>query len=413
MTGRSGSAHGIGTEYIGRGWVPVLVRARSKAPTTVGWQNARPTAFNVDEHVAQGGNVGILLGAPSGGLVDIDLDCPEALAAAPSILSPTGAVFGRVSKLRSHYLYVCEPPPQYKKFEEPARRSTGGEIDSPRMTLLELRTSSETAFHQTIFPGSVHPTGELIEWNNQGEPMRICGTELECLTCQVAAAALLARHWPGKGDRHQAHLALHGMLLRAGWLDTEVVRFSEAISEANGDGKGREHVANVRGTAERYARGEGFTAGPRLAELVGEPVVSRARDWLGLRAVAETPQLRDESAAAVAPRPDAHGAGANCGFKLTHIGELLSRPDTPEDFVWEGRLARGTVSIMVAKPKVGKSTVARNLTLAVSHGEPFLDQPTKQGECIYLALEECEEAVKADFRALGATGAEPIFVHAD
>jgi hypothetical protein len=72
----------------------------------------------------------------------------------------------------------------------------------------------------------------------------------------------------------------------------------------------------------------------------------------------------------------------------------------------------GTVSAVVAKPKVGKSTFARNLCLAIARGEAFLGLKTQQGSCVYLALEEREEDIRNDFRAMGATGTESILVHA-
>ena len=55
---------------------------------------------------------------------------------------------------------------------------------------------------------------------------------------------------------------------------------------------------------------------------------------------------------------------------------------------------------------------ARNLCLAIARGEDFLGKPTRQGECVYLALEERANEVRADFEAMGADGAEPILVHA-
>ena len=100
------------------------------------------------------------------------------------------------------------------------------------------------------------------------------------------------------------------------------------------------------------------------------------------------------------------------GFELVPLGSLLAEGDTPVEYVWESRLVAGTVSAVVAKPKVGKSTFARNLCLAVSRGEKFLGFLTRQGECIYLALEERGNEVRADFEALGADGSEPILVHA-
>jgi hypothetical protein len=103
---------------------------------------------------------------------------------------------------------------------------------------------------------------------------------------------------------------------------------------------------------------------------------------------------------------------AGNGFVLTHLADLLARPDIPVEYLVENLLVAGTVSCIAAKPKVGKSTFARNLCLAVARGEDFLGLRTKQGECIYLALEEREEDLKNDFRIMGADGSEPIFVHA-
>jgi hypothetical protein len=94
------------------------------------------------------------------------------------------------------------------------------------------------------------------------------------------------------------------------------------------------------------------------------------------------------------------------------LWSVANRPDIPVDYVLENRLVAGTVSVVVSKPKVGKSTLARNLCLAVSRGEGFLGMKTKQGECLYLALEEREDDVRADFRAMGANGSEPILIHA-
>ncbi len=100
------------------------------------------------------------------------------------------------------------------------------------------------------------------------------------------------------------------------------------------------------------------------------------------------------------------------GFTLTPLSELLKKPNTPVEFILEDHLVAGTVSGVFAKPKVGKGTLARNLCLAVARGEDFLGLYTKQGECIYLALEEREEDVRDDFRAMGADGSEPILIHA-
>lgn len=106
------------------------------------------------------------------------------------------------------------------------------------------------------------------------------------------------------------------------------------------------------------------------------------------------------------------GAQANTtvtiGLEMHTIGELLARPATITDWVWQDRLAPGSVNFAGGKKYAGKSTVARNLTIAVSRGEPFLGKPTKKGSVLYLALEEPEQHVIEDFRALGATAADDI-----
>lgn len=103
---------------------------------------------------------------------------------------------------------------------------------------------------------------------------------------------------------------------------------------------------------------------------------------------------------------------APTGFVLTRLCDLLNKPDKPVDYILENVLVAGGVSGVFAKPKVGKSTFARNLCLAVARGVDFMGLKTKKGECIYLALEEREEDIREDFRAMGADGSESIFIYA-
>ncbi len=94
-------------EYLERDWQPVPVAFRGKAPCCgKEWQNFRCTPEDTEQHFNRAEvNIGVLLGEPSQGLVDIDLDTVEAIRLAPYFLPATGAVFGRASKRRSHYLY--------------------------------------------------------------------------------------------------------------------------------------------------------------------------------------------------------------------------------------------------------------------------------------------------------------------
>jgi hypothetical protein len=102
------------------------------------------------------------------------------------------------------------------------------------------------------------------------------------------------------------------------------------------------------------------------------------------------------------------GQPSENGLSLVGLDELLSRPKVPKKWMWKGRLVAGAISILTSKPKVGKSTLARNLALAVARGEPFLGWPVKQGLVVYLALEELLNDINEDFRAMGADGSLPI-----
>ena len=85
----------------------VPIKRRGKAPEISSWQNRRPRDFNPAEFDDEA-NVGVVLGDASGGLVDIDLDCKEALILAPLFLPATGFRFGRKSKPESHHFYRCQ-----------------------------------------------------------------------------------------------------------------------------------------------------------------------------------------------------------------------------------------------------------------------------------------------------------------
>ena len=54
-------------------------------------------------------------------------------------------------------------------------------------------------------------------------------------TLTIAAAALVARHWPVKGSRHEASKALAGLLCRAGWDEPSAMAFIEAVAVAAQD----------------------------------------------------------------------------------------------------------------------------------------------------------------------------------
>ncbi len=99
-------------------------------------------------------------------------------------------------------------------------------------------------------------------------------------------------------------------------------------------------------------------------------------------------------------------------FELTSLRDLLAEPEEETDWVVEGLLPVGGFSLVAAKPKVGKSTIARQLALCVARGEDFLDREATQGLVVYLALEERRSDVRTHFKQMGATGDENLKIFA-
>lgn len=253
--------------YLQHRWQPIPIAHKSKKVTRPGWQNERRTLDDVDrDWPSDQMNVGVLLGEASGWLVDIDLDCPEALRVAKAFLPDTAARFGRATNPESHWLYIAEVATQ--PFVDP----------TDKKKLLEVRSTGT----QTVFPPSAHEeTGETVEWVVFDQPFEVDADELLVAVAKVATAALLARHWPKvDGSRHDIALALAGGLLRAGWSVEEAELFIYHVATAAGDPEVRDRVRAVESTAMKLRQRQAVTGWTRLSELVDVKVVARVCDWL-------------------------------------------------------------------------------------------------------------------------------------
>lgn len=141
------------------GFSVIPVRRQSKIPKDQGWPSLRLTENDIPKRFGTGENVGVLLGEPSNGLVDVDLDHPLAVKLAPNYLPPTGMSWGRVSKPRSHFIYRLTAPVKTRQFRSNA-------ASGQSVMLLELRSTGA----QTVAPGSTHESGEEIVWHEREVP---------------------------------------------------------------------------------------------------------------------------------------------------------------------------------------------------------------------------------------------------
>ena len=279
----------VARAYLQRGWAPIPVPLRQKAPTLTGWQRLRITDERalVAHFNGEPQNVGVLQGEPSGWLIDGDLDAAEALRLAHAFLPPTPSRFGRESRRASHWLYVTTTPLKTKKFRDPNTAD-----DDETGMLVELRSTGA----QTVFPGSVHPSGEPVSWDEDGAPAPIDGTTLAERAAHLAVACLLARYWPSRGARHDVALAAAGLFAHGGIAEDIATRI---ITMAARDAGEADHADDVRSTYQRYREGVAVTGGPSLADLLrgdGPQLVRRIREWLGLRSAAAVADGRDAGA---------------------------------------------------------------------------------------------------------------------
>ena len=261
--------------YINRGWKTVPVPFRQKGPVLKDWPALRLDAESAPQHFGNGAvNVGVILGEPSGHLVDVDLDCDEARIAAPAVL-PATLRFGRTSTRAAHWLYRADFAAGGKAviaFDDPVKLRA----DPKAARLLELRTGAGGKAAQTVFPGSVHESGEPVTWDDDpaATPATIAGDELVAHVKRLAAVALLIRYWPQKGNRHDLSLALGGMLARGGWDGAAIegllsvvvhgandprpadrVRCALDAAAAVADAQGGLRVSQAQGTARRRGGG--------------------------------------------------------------------------------------------------------------------------------------------------------------
>lgn len=263
-----------------RGFALIPVPHGQKRPVLRKWQHLRLTADDLRNTFGGQSNVGVLLGDPSGGLTDIDLDCRESVRLASRFLPPTELRSGRSSSPCSHWFFRTSEPVKTTQFRDPLH-----DTRDERSMLVELRSTGA----QTLVPPSVHPSGEAIVWEREGEPAEIVGEVLVRAVSQVAATALLARYWPDEGSRHEAAMALAGGLLRSGWPEHDVEMLLHGVVETAGDPEIEDRLAAVRSTRAALDARRQVTGWNRLGKLVDAKIVMHVRDWLGAGDDPETP----------------------------------------------------------------------------------------------------------------------------
>lgn len=171
---------------------------------------------------------------------------------------------------------------------------------------------------------------------------------------------------------------------------------------ADNDTSGKSHMEKIASLLQALGKPCG------IINWIDAPVHGDAADFVAADGTLE--ELKRLVSEAPEWKPSGTGQARFC---LTKLSDLLEEPSEDITYIWENTLIAGGLSILAAKPKVGKSTLARNLAVAVAKGESsFLGRAiTASGPVVYLGLEEKRSEVKKHFERMGVTEDLPIFVH--
>lgn len=204
------------------GLCPVLLGRgeKGKQAQSPKWQESTPESVDPSTWPI-GNNVGVLWGAPSGWIVDIDIDRMDAVQLAPEHL-PLTLTYGRASKRKSHWLFQCFG----------ARNQTFKAVDGA--TIVEVRASE----HQTMFVGSIHPqSGEVVEWDDT--------------TTQVDRSRITTIEWDDLAG------CVELLAVRCGWkrkASPPTTAPTQLVRAVSGNGYGatalRDEINRIRSTAE-------------------------------------------------------------------------------------------------------------------------------------------------------------------
>lgn len=244
--------------YRARGWKPIRIGPGLKAPRTKGWQQVE---FPDEMFVGVQWNVGVQLGAVSGGLLDIDFDWQTA-ARIGDLVFGFAPAFGRASNPASHRLVRVTDGGKVptKKYAVPGRTKEKG------CMVLELRGCG----CQTVFPGSVHPSGERIEWTAGRPPdaiPEVTFAELQRLADATVVLTIAAAFWPVQGNRDTFSMAVAGVLLRMQFTPELVDEWVVAAAGLAGDEEAEKRRKAVQ-TKAKLDAGDETTGLPTMLELL-------------------------------------------------------------------------------------------------------------------------------------------------
>lgn len=372
--------------YLARGWQVVPLPARSKAPKIPNWQNAGFAPGDFDPN----GNIGILLGKLSGGLVDIDFDIYEP-ALFRELFPLTGSSFGRDSKPQGHLLFYCDTPGKTRRWKTAA----GGSI-------VELRADGA----QTMGPGSTHENGEPIVWCTDGDPARVTWREL-LTACEEYAAAVRATRGETAAPPPRAAAPVPGRER----LQQRAARYTDAAKPSVVGGRNSQ-AFSLAGNLAAFSQDGYRLDEPEILDLLrsrwnprNNPPLPEAELARTVHSALHNGQARPDKPGDAEPEPE-----PDITPRPLSAAELLQAFPTQNEPIISGLARRGEVLNIVSGPKCNKSWLVLNLALSVAQGRDWLNFTTRAGRVLVLDYElapgTIAKRLQAVASAMGLNAAE-------
>ena len=407
-------------DYTQRGWTVTPVLYRTKRAYLDGWQNLQLTENELPEHFKGKKNIGVLLGKPSKGLIDIDLDCKEAIELAPFVLPKTNAIFGRASKPSSHYLYYVATSIETEKLLDHSQTAKSA-------TVVEFRSTG----CQTVFPGSIHESNESIVWDQDGEPATVDADELRAAVLKLRNMFVAMRGGvvEPKNEQKQTNRAEKDVKPiyepTADKFNTFEERNAELINRM------RQHQnakVNKKGLVELngICHGGEFSktalfANPQNGKVKCNggceyedilrsfglpdgkmPTTVKSQNSWDISDICDTNVQTVDNTQVQVSQPlrhlrdncDISNSVANFLGKIKPVSDLMSKEFAPINWIVPNMIPEG-VSLFVAPPKIGKSLMALDLCLAAASCGHFLGtMKIPQNNVLLLDLENGERVLQ-------------------
>lgn len=324
------NARSIASEVLGMGLNVVVYEAGKKSPTERNWQTRPLAPGEVDARVPPSSNLGLLMWD---GLVDVDLDCPQAQFLAPMLLPATDFKFGKRSTPESHWLYRSTPS---KKLG----------LDDPvsKGRIVDVLSSMNRGGVQSLFYGT-HPKGEFVDLVRPlGTPAVADHAELNRRIRILASLVLVMRYMPKPYDRNDLVVVYRWLMPLAG-IDLAEALIAVAMSKGDVD---REEL--------RAALSAAMVSPLEAKPPLPSQVVSAIFGWCSV--ARDTASSKEKTSTS----------------KATAIVTRLDtvRPQSTK-WLWPGRIPFGKITVIHGDPGLSKSTLTADLAARLSTGRnmPF------------------------------------------